>query len=231
MSAPRGESPPGKKSKGDAEAIRHLKQGIAGGKHWYIALLGAIRLWDSPEEVCHGRRYRYLIGGEAFDWLLLAERLLSEVRGLMPEREVSDLLFSGRPPIELSRTKFKDLIGAAKYKAHLNYVYGVVLEEALLMAAEEEMRKARSSMGYHGGDAADRAFIHVYSAPRGDLLVRFQEERSMPQGDALTLAEMREFTYWLFKYRMSTCDPERVASDTRKALSHAWRVGARNLNL
>ena len=35
---------------GDAEAINHLKQAIAGGRHWYLALLGAMGLWTSAEE-------------------------------------------------------------------------------------------------------------------------------------------------------------------------------------
>ena len=55
-----------------AEAIKHLEQAIAGGKHWYLALLEAIGLWNTAEETYSGRTYHYLIGGEAFDWLLLA---------------------------------------------------------------------------------------------------------------------------------------------------------------
>ena len=36
---------------GDAEAIRYLKQAINSGKHWYIALLEAIGLWNAAEEI------------------------------------------------------------------------------------------------------------------------------------------------------------------------------------
>ena len=57
------------------KAVDELKAAIAGGKHWYIALLEAIGLWTTAEETHNGRLYRYLIAGEAFDWLLLAERL------------------------------------------------------------------------------------------------------------------------------------------------------------
>ena len=87
---------------GDAEAIRHMKQAIASGKHWYSALLEAIGLWVSAEETRHGRTYRYLIGGEAFDWLLLAERLCETVDGLLPKVEKDAFLFHGRPPLNLS---------------------------------------------------------------------------------------------------------------------------------
>ena len=34
-----------------------------------------------------------------------------------------------------------------------------------------------------------------------------------------SLSELREFMYWLFKYRVRMCEPARVASDTRKALA------------
>jgi len=84
---------------GNTEAIRHLEQVILSGKHWYIALLEAIGLWTDGEESYNGRHYRYLIDGEAFDWLLLAERLCEAVDDLLPEKEKLALLFYGKPPI------------------------------------------------------------------------------------------------------------------------------------
>ena len=77
----------------DREAILHLREAISTGKNWYVALLEAIGLWGSAEELHDGRYYRYLIGGEAFDWLSLAERLCQEIDGLVPEGEKIDLLF------------------------------------------------------------------------------------------------------------------------------------------
>ena len=29
--------------------VRHLRQAIAGGENWYIALLQAVRMWTMPE--------------------------------------------------------------------------------------------------------------------------------------------------------------------------------------
>ena len=81
----------------DSEAIRYLKDAVVSGQHWYKALLEAINLWKSTEELHNGRHYRYLIDGEAFDWLLLAERLCEEIRGLAPENELDDLLFHEQP--------------------------------------------------------------------------------------------------------------------------------------
>ena len=77
----------------DAEVIKYLEQAIAEGKHWYIALLEAVGRWNIAEEACNGRTYCYLIDGEAFDWLLLAERLCEAVDGLLPDEEKTTLLF------------------------------------------------------------------------------------------------------------------------------------------
>ena len=104
----------------DAEAIRHFKQAIASGRHWYFALLEAMGLWGSAEEEHNGRYYRYLIAGEAFDWLLLAERLCEAVDDLLPSDEKGALLFHGKPPFNLSADEAKELIGSSKYHQYLN---------------------------------------------------------------------------------------------------------------
>jgi hypothetical protein len=212
-------------SAGDIEAIQHLKQAIAGGKHWYVGLLEAVRLWSSPEEDHNGRHYRYLIDREAFDWLVLAERLCEEVDGLIPESELVDLLFFDRPPIELSKDEFEELIGEAKYQAYLNYLYGVLVEEILTLAVVEEIRKKKRVSGLRNDEAAlDEAYQHVYGATQQELVNRFRREKRYLRRKALSIGEMREFTYWLFKQRLKGCEKSRVASDTSKALArlHAY---------
>ena len=59
--------------------IDFLHETVAAGEHWYLAVLKTMARWPQAEEVVDGRRYHYLIGGEAFDWLLLAERLVDEL--------------------------------------------------------------------------------------------------------------------------------------------------------
>ena len=79
----------------DNEVIRRLIKDITSGKHWYLALLEAINLWDITEEIHGDRTYQYLISGEAFDWLLLAERLCRAIDVFVPEPEKTALLFNG----------------------------------------------------------------------------------------------------------------------------------------
>jgi hypothetical protein len=204
---------------GNIEAIRHLEQAVIAGKHWYLALLEAIGLWTESEETYNGRHYRYLIDGEAFDWLLLAERLCEAIDDLVPEDEKLALLFHGKPPIRLTKERFKELIGGAKYRQYLNYFYGVTVEEALNLAVQEEVRKERRTSGYNNEhNLVNEVYQRIYGATKAILLKRFRREKSYPQLRSITLTELREFTYWLFKYRLKHCDKARVASDTKKAL-------------
>ena len=81
----------------DDEAIRHFRNAISAGMHWYLALLEAVGRWQSPEETYQDRHYQYLIEGIAFDWQLLAERLCDAADDLLPEKEKADFLLNGQP--------------------------------------------------------------------------------------------------------------------------------------
>lgn len=203
----------------ESEVVRHFKQAIAGGKHWYLALLEAIGLWSKAEEAYDGRIYRYLIAGEAFDWMLLAERLCAAVNGLLPSDETAAFLFHGKPPINLPADKFKGLIGGSKYHQYLNYFYGITVEEALIQAVQEEVRKEKRALGCNNeGDTINEAYRRIYGATRAVLLRRFRREKGYPHMRSISLAELKEFTYWLFRYRLRQCDKAKIASDTKKAL-------------
>jgi hypothetical protein len=207
---------------GDARAIRHLKSEVRDGKPWYPALLEAIRLWRSPEEDYNGERYLYLIGGQAFDWLRLAERLCDEIKDIVPEDELTGLLFFDRPPVKLTEAEFKQALGPSKYRAYLNFLYGILVEQALLLAGIYEERKA-SIMPLKPEEEAAKAYRRVYHAELPDLLDAFQKEMKYPHRKSLTLTEMKEFTYWLFNYRVKTSEKSRTASDTKKALALMYR--------
>jgi len=196
--------------------IDHLNRTIAEGKHWYTSLLETIGLWTNPSEDFNGRHYEYLIAGEAFDWFLLAERLCGELEGLVPEEERIELIF-GKPPVEISPKQFKEIIGSKKYRAFLNYFYGITVEQALQFAVETEIEKED-----HGKVRRlvprDKAFQRIYGSDEMAMLERFRREKGYSQVDTMTMREIDEFTYWLFKYRFHNSDSARVASDTRKAL-------------
>ncbi len=208
----------------DSKAITHFKEALAEGKDWYIALLEAISLWTSAEEDYNGRHWRYLIDNEAFDWLLLAERLLLESGDAVPEQERNALLFNDRPPQRLNKDEMKSLMGPAKYRAYLNYLYGVLVEEALISAVVNEVRKeTRVFGGASDDDNLTTAYNRIYGAPQQVLLDEFRREKHYPRPRHIDLGEMKEFLYWLFKYRLKHSDKSRMASDTKKAMLHMER--------
>jgi hypothetical protein len=202
-----------------------MRDTIAAGEHWYLAVLKTMARWDQAEEIIHDRHYRYLVGGEAFDWLLLAERLVDELDGIVtaPEREA--LLFHGHPPLDVSDDEFQSLIGTPKYQAYLNYLYGVVVEEALQLAVEEELVKEHHSHVWAaaGLDGAN-VYQRIYGRTQAELLSEFQTERGLALTDSLDYSDLREFTYWLFKFRVRNGEGARVASDTRKGLGALSRL-------
>jgi hypothetical protein len=202
------------------EIIATLRRTVArGDEHWFSALLSAVRQWPLPVEQIGDREYRYLVGGEAFDWLLLAERLYGEIEGLVPDDEIEALLFHSVCPLDTTDDELQRLMGA-KGAAHLNFYYGVRVEEALQLAVEAEVVKERFARVWDNGHLDDEVFNRIYGAPYRDLLARFCEERDLPDDGQMDLGTLNEFTYWLFKYRVNNSDPARVASDTRKGVAH-----------
>lgn len=207
------------------ETIFRLRQEILSGAHWFAALLDAVGRWRVAREVVRGREFRYLAGGEAFDWLLLAERLLEEVEDLVPAAEREALVLSGRWPIEIDDEEFIDRIGPAKHSAHLNYLYGVLVEEALQLQVEEEIHKeSRARVWGQDVRVDETMFERVYGKRRDEMVALYYEQTRMLLGSRLSYADLKDFTYWLFTYRLRTHERARVASDTRKGLAQLTRM-------
>ncbi len=68
-----------------------------------------------------------------------------------------------------------------------------------------------------------RPIVRIYDATREALLKQFRQEKGHAQLKSITLTEMKEFTYWLFKYRLKRCEKAKIASDTKKALDYLKR--------
>jgi len=200
-------------------AIRHLEEAACSGRDGYVALLEAIALWDTAEETWDGRFYRYLIAGEALDWMLVVERLCTSVDGLLGEVEKQEFLFNGILPSDITIERFKKLIGSTRYHQYLNYFYGITVEEALFWAVRDEVRKEKWVSGFTPEiDPTDEVYLRIYGQDREKLLKEFRKVHGYVHRKSTTLLEMKEFTYWLFKYRLKRSDKARVASDTRKGL-------------
>ena len=201
------------------ESVRHLREALSAGAPWPQALLEAVGLWTLPQETYGDRRYQYLIGGEAFDWLVLAERLSPELDGAISEKDRENLLLNGLLPAQATPDTFRDMLGTNKYRGYLNYWYGIVVEEALQLSVEEDVRKRQIARCYPDSeDLVEEAYNHLYDLTKTALLIEFRRHAGIPLRRALTLTDLKEFTYWLHKRRLEMWDPARVASDTRRGI-------------
>ncbi len=175
---------------GDHEALAQLRGAVVSGAHWYLAVLDAIALWESAEEVYQGVRYQYVLAGEAFDWLRLAERLASEIADFVPAKELEALLFTGTPPLLVDQQEFRRRIGPAKHRAHLNFFYGVVVEEALLSTAEDDLAKEQQCAPMGARRCSEDAYLRVYGLRVEELLQRYRRQYGRPAAENITLDEL-----------------------------------------
>ncbi len=225
-SGPAGSEPPPPLEAEDG--VRTFLDALERGEPWYPALLDVIARWVTPEEEADGVGYRYLIAGEAFDWLRLAERLIDAAGKAIPAAEAEQLLFDGKPPhgYDDSEEAFARAIGHEKHRAHLNFQYGVTVEEVLLLQAELELVKARNLEGPRGSPPDVAAYERVYGRTLAELQVEYRAETGDVLPQRAMQSQLRAFTYWCSKFRFRLAEPARVASDTRKALALLSRLEA-----
>ena len=208
--------------------LERWRRDLRQGRDWVDALLDAVGAWPLAAERRQGREFVYLLGGEAFDWLALAERLLLEADGAAPTDEQERLLFEGALPERVTAQRFKEALGVSRYRAHLNYFYGVVVEEALWQAAEADALKQRGVRGVHHPHGLDDAVSErLYGLPFDELVRAHHREqgRNRPRVRH-SLSDWKAFAYWRFKLRLTLHDRARIASDTQRGLAFLETVGA-----
>ena len=208
------------------ESINHLNNSIENGKSWFISLLESISIWTKPEEKYNNNNYIYFLDGEAFDWLVLAERLCYEINNFnLYKEEIEKFITYGKLPEVISLSIFKNSIGLSKYRGYLNYFYGITIEESLLISVESEIQKRNLSNGKQfNQDYTELAFESIYLSSQTVLLGNFFEEQKIKPKKHLSITENKLFTYWLFKYRLKSSDKSRSASYTKKGINQFYKI-------
>ena len=203
---------------------------------WKSSVLKGIANWPLATEELRGETLDYLIGGEAFDWRLLAQRLLQDCAQLVAddlwlEWITEPTMFGG-----FEEPDFMRVLGVDKFRAHLSYFYGVTVEQSLIAAVEEEITHRRVASGRQATDVSlEQAYQMLYGNERDHLWEVFKLEVGANPArpgwrhkDEHTLRYEDAFTYWLFKLRMERSDPAKIASDTRKGLAKLERMRQNN---
>lgn len=208
------------------EPIKHLNHSIKNGKHWFTSVLESISLWTKPKENYNNRNLIYFLDGEAFDWLVLAERLCYEINDFnLYKEEIEEFITHGTLPETISLSNFKNLIGISKYRGYLNYFYGITIEESIMISVENEIQKRNLSNGNQfSQDYSEEAFQNIYLLDQASLLNYFYEEQNIKPKKTFSITEVKLFTYWLFKYRLKSSDKSRSASYTKKGITEFYNI-------
>ncbi len=230
-------------SEGDVETNRrqlldHLIQQIEDEpSNWKPIFLGAVAAWPKQNERTNDETFHYFIGGEAFNWKRLAERIATQLdeenHTAVPPSDLFEWLettgvFGGMPEQQLQR-----ILGVDAWRAHLNYFYGVHIEQCLIAAVQSRVQKRRYSNGLPpSDDASDRAYLGLYEETEETLWDQFLDENSLRLSDLIaespeetrTIALDEEFTYWLFKRRIEYTNAAQVAAETRRGLDMLARI-------
>jgi len=204
-----------------------FKKVLHSGEHWYIALLSCLRYWNVEDEKTPRKNHVYLIDGEAFDHMLVSARILKNAlkEEIVPKNEVKKFLFSGIAPIELNGSRLTEILGEQRLKESLNFFYGVTAEEALQLAVKDEVRKEVQVLGPHNEAwVNNEAFRRIYRKSFDDMLNIFTSVKNLNRTHFST-EDLKEYTYFLFKYRVTNSDKAKTASDTKKALSKLKQMG------
>ncbi len=191
---------------------------------WRDHIFTAISRWSLPSEEISDEPHVYFIGGEAFNWRRLAERLAWHIAFLLPEEEElamghwleDDHMFGG-----LEESQFRRVLGHEKWRAFLNYFYGVTLERCLALYAGSRIAKAKFGGGQSvSDDMLDGAFEALYGETEQALWIAFATESGLriDSGVARSLAIDDEFTYWCFKRRIGTTYLAHVAHEVKHGL-------------
>lgn len=205
---------------------------VARPDDWKLLVLETVGQWPESFEEFDGQPHMYLVGGEAFDWRLLASRILRSVENGPDEQAWQEWLDTPDLFGGFSEPDFMRVLGVDKSRASLSFFYGVTVEQGLIVAAREEIVKRRVASGRApSDDRCDDVYRRLYGNDHAGLWDEFCSETGLAEttGESLnppghSLGQGDSFTYWLFKRRMERLDPARVASDTRKGLAQLEKM-------
>ena len=182
----------------ELDVIGQFRDALTAGTDWVDALLDSLSVWSVPEETVDERLHRYFIGGEAFDWLLLSQRLCESANDLLGDREVDELLFGGMLPERVDADSFRERLGVHKFRGFLNFFYGVTVEEALHAAVEQEILKRHIGNGVqYRDDFTNESFQKIYHEPKDSLFEQFHIESNYSDGDSLSITQSKASEGWI----------------------------------
>ncbi len=189
-------------------------------KNWKKILFDLISGWSLSKEKFSTNQINYLIGGEAFNWKTLAVRIASQSKYLSVNEKFWKWIIESDYDGGIPEKELKDFLGYEKYRAHLSYFYGVIVEQALISSVEDSQIKKIISAGIlTNEEEINSVYTNIYGDTREHLWQIFRMEYQIDiLNTSFTISDDESFIYWLFKLRLQNSDPARIASDTKRGL-------------
>ena len=214
------------------ELVEELRLKVENGTpDWQRSFISVVAAWPVGDECVDGERYHYFIGGEALNWKRLAERIAAHLASsglsIRAADEVFEWIDTSGVFGGIGEQLFRRTVGVDAWRAHLNYFYGVHVEQCLIVAFEERMFKQRYSTGKQPNDeSCEVAYVGLYEETEETLWEEFTLAKSAELSelfdeldtDTRSMALDDEFTYWLFKRRIEHTNAPQVGAETVRGL-------------
>ena len=183
--------------------------------HTFLKIIGH---WPLKSEIIDGIEYQYWINDEAFNWYLLASRIIFSVKDEQNIKKLDHFLSTVHFLPGSDQRIMINLFPPDKYRAHLNFIYGVILEEVIICFNEMEKNKDVLNQ-FNVTDSINLVYLNLYGMDYTEFirLFEFETKNKLDQFD--TLHSYYNFLYWSWKYRLKKSTPEKIAYDSQSGIN------------
>jgi len=183
--------------------------------HTFLKIIGH---WPLKSEIIDGIEYQYWINDEAFNWYLLASRIIFSVKDEQNIKKLDHFLSIEHFLPGSDQRIIINLFPPDKYRAHLNFIYGVILEEVIICFNEMEKNKDVLNQ-FNVTDSINLVYLNLYGMNYTEFirLFEFETKNKLDQFD--TLDSYYNFLYWSWKYRLKKSTPEKIAYDSQSGIN------------
>tara|TARA_B100000902_G_scaffold398501_2_gene465493 strand:- start:216 stop:839 length:624 start_codon:yes stop_codon:yes gene_type:complete len=167
-----------------------------------------------------------LIFNESFNWKAVLLPILKV------KYELETIINFYDETIKLgNQFKLKSLMSPRLYSAHLNYYYGVVVEQSIREIKRQDFEKEKNILSKSSFDFIDNEiYIFLYGKSKLNLWKEFSlnfrlKSKSYYVPNKIYCTESDSFDYWLSKRRILRCTRELNASLLSRGLKYLKGLG------
>jgi hypothetical protein len=175
----------------------------------------------------------YFIHEEALNWKIIAIKIILKSKNDNYMTYLPDLL---NPTIYSDEDKItiKNNMGASLFSAHLNYFYGIIVEQSIREIKRNDFQKELNYPSYNSkNEINDRVFKNLYGKNTYELWEEFCKNVRLSSRryyipSKIYCSDYEKFSYWLSKKRTKLTAPELNASLISRGLNYLDDLGIKD---